>query len=272
MILIELTPTSRTSRPPAIVMAWAQHWETDDNHADSTNKPIDDFDKAYRRPSPGGILWTDEKTVTYWVSSLLFSRGRYDSQRRMMPRVNADAMASRDRSSTFVIKRQRCTHRLTVCGLKSDIEIAICEYAYSNIVTLSAALPGRATSIRRDQEWSMSKIDIARHHFFAREIGTTFYGQRRAAKAFRKRRPSHVYALTKTLKAFWAGSGGKEAWFARTAQEKAAHILGLGFDSVLACGTRNRLFTSPSKSRRRSMIAQQISIMTNLLNSITDST
>jgi hypothetical protein len=37
------------------------------------------------------------------------------------------------------------------------------------------------------------------------------------------------------LKALWAGAGGKVAWFARTAGEKAAHILGLGFDSVLAC-------------------------------------
>jgi hypothetical protein len=36
------------------------------------------------------------------------------------------------------------------------------------------------------------------------------------------------------LRSLWAGAGGRDAWFAMTPKEKAEHIQGLGYDSVLA--------------------------------------
>ncbi|MGA2850109.1 MAG: hypothetical protein ABSE46_14015 [Terracidiphilus sp.] len=61
----------------------------------------------------------------------------------------------------------------------------------------------------------------------------------------------------KDLKALWFAAGGEVAWLARSAEEKAAHILGLAFDSVLACRYRvNGFSTSPPKLRRPSMTAQ----------------
>jgi hypothetical protein len=81
-----------------------------------------------------------------------------------------------------------------------------------------------------------------------------------------------VLRSVKDLKAFWARSGGKEAWFARTAQEKAAHILGLGFDSVLACRYAQWVVYQPAQIKAAiDDCAVSDSIMTNLLNSITDS-
>jgi hypothetical protein len=81
-----------------------------------------------------------------------------------------------------------------------------------------------------------------------------------------------VLRSDKDLKAFRARSGGKVAWFARRAQEKAAHILGQGFDSVLACRYAQWVVYQPAQIKAAiDDCAASDSIMTNLLNSITGS-
>jgi len=81
-----------------------------------------------------------------------------------------------------------------------------------------------------------------------------------------------VLRTGKDLKALWAGAGGRDAWFSTTPEEKAAHILGLGFDSVLACQYAQWVVYRPSQIKAAiEDCAAAGSIMTDYLNFITDS-
>jgi len=81
-----------------------------------------------------------------------------------------------------------------------------------------------------------------------------------------------VLSTGKDLKALWAGAGGKVAWFARSAEEKAAHILGLGFDSVLICRYAQWVVYQPAQIKAAiDDCTASDSVMTDLLNCITDS-
>jgi hypothetical protein len=76
----------------------------------------------------------------------------------------------------------------------------------------------------------------------------------------------------KDLKALWAAAGGEVAWLARSAEEKAAHILGLGFDSVLACRYAQWVLYQPAQIKAAiDDCAASDSVMTDLLNCITGS-
>jgi hypothetical protein len=83
-----------------------------------------------------------------------------------------------------------------------------------------------------------------------------------------------ILRTDKDLRALWAGAGGEAAWFARTAEEKTTHILGLGFDSVLACRYAQWVVYRAAQITAAIVDSGETgqssnSIMTDFLNSIT---